>query len=242
MSTILLLGAGKPSPSQGEAGFSPFTPDLISYWRAGPTWNFQDAGKTIPAGNGDLVYVVEDQSANDWDAVQAIVGSRGTLTDDGNGTWSILSDASDDSYRNLVAEGGAQPLTMYVRVHSHTAGGRFFDLFTANTVQFGYNIAIGNDYALYAGSTGCAVAMPRIGNTPGTFTGLLDGANSLIRLDGTQIATGDAGANTGGPGIDLLNVGAAGASFGGKMTAILIYNTAHSLSRMQEQEAWLNTL
>ncbi len=221
----------------------PFSPldldDLVFFLQAGPSWQFTDIDGTVPAGDTDLVRVWKSQDVFGAQVDQATEGFRPTLNAAGI-LWETRFDGSDD----FMQENGltvSQPLTAYVRVNSHTGGGYFF--YSGNSaVAMGWHVALGSDYALYAGSTGCAVAMDRIGAVPGTFTGVLNGASSVLYLDGVQIAAGDAGSNSLGPGISIGRAAAGGANVLASIVAILIFNTAHDAATRAQVEEFLGAI
>lgn len=224
----------------GEA-FDPLDrDDLVYFLRSGPTWQFTDGGLTTPAGDTDLVHAWVDQSDTGAQTDQASESVRPTLRAVSGGRWETEFEGTND----LMANGGLavnQPLTAYVRVNSHTGGGYFFYSHT-NVVAMGWNVALGSDYSLYAGASGCSVVTGRIGAVPGTFTGVLNGASSVLYLDGVQIAAGDAGSNNLGPGITIGNFPGQGQPVEADVVAILIFNTAHDAATRAQVEAYLGTL
>jgi hypothetical protein len=74
------LGVGLSRRRRGGAPWTPASlPDLAVWLTAGPEWCYQDAGASVPCGDGDPVYTWVDRSGNGHDFSQADAGTRPVL-------------------------------------------------------------------------------------------------------------------------------------------------------------------
>ena len=97
---LSIFGSSAADPITLLPGFV-FYADVAAMRSAGRLW--QDTAKTIPAtANGDPVKVFTTAAG---DHVSPADASRGILTSEAGGKWSILNDGSDDGYDITVQVG-----------------------------------------------------------------------------------------------------------------------------------------
>jgi hypothetical protein len=127
-----------------------------------------------------------------------------------------------------------QPITV-VAVLKVTGGNRFFGAGAGGSVRFG---AGGTPQIFAGGSITGALSMS---TTFHYVTYVLNGASSLIRVDGVQDVTGDAGANSPGTSMALASEGDAAQFWDGDMGELLVYADAKVLADQQALEGYLKT-
>lgn len=80
----------------GRGGWTPAAlAGLAAWYTAGPQWCFTDAAGTVPAGDGDPVYVWKDRGGGGWDLSQATEANRPTLRLV-SGAWVVRADGVND--------------------------------------------------------------------------------------------------------------------------------------------------
>ena len=150
---------------------------------------WQDAAGTTPAGVGDPVGRIDDKSGNGNHATQSTPTARPTLQVSG-GLYYLDFDGTDDLMATTFASAQAQPNTISAAIK--------FDQGSRNEYVAD---GIGSDrngiykptdkLFIYAGSN---VSDPSVAGTSEiVFTGHFNTTSSVLRVDGTQVATGDAG-------------------------------------------------
>lgn len=133
-----------------------------------------------------------DQSGNGRDAAQATATKQSVYVADNNGHPAILGDGVDDYLQKTGTE-LAQPLeVLWVWQSTEQSAGTFFDGAISDGRTIG-SIRTGGVLGMWAGS---AWKLGAVDATDGDthFSSIqFDGANSLVRQDGAQYLTGDAG-------------------------------------------------
>lgn len=195
-----LLTRYRPNRGQPLPPFDPLSvPAYASFWASDPAWT--------PPADGAAVALWPDASGNGRDAAQATGDNQPTFRSASSGMGNkpvIEFDGVND--RLLTAAFGvvlAQPNEMVavVRYRSLVANAFFVDGITStarNAMGVGGG---GTTWRIFAG--GSAVQSGGISTTRRYFRGVFD-ATSTVFVDGTQIATGNAGAH----GIDGIRMGA----------------------------------
>jgi hypothetical protein len=153
--------------------------------------------------SGDLQhhYIAGGETYNHGDEITTYTDQEGTLdlsdlgdpkyqTNVINGEPVSRYDGTDDAHQNSSSS-ISQPLHIFVVGKLNTLSNGNNQQFTGGTVQVQYDNSA-DAWGLFAGS---AIS----GGSPDTnfhiFTAKFDGANSYLRVDGTQLVSGDAGTN-----------------------------------------------
>jgi hypothetical protein len=126
-----------------------------------------------------------------------------------------------------------QPITVYA-VLKATGGNRYFGA-GGSQVRLGS----GTTSDMYAGAEISGTAGD-IGTSYHIVTGVVNGASSLIRVDQSQHASGSAGTQNPGTSIALGSEGDGQQPGQFYLGELSVYAAAHSLTQMQQQEAYLN--
>lgn len=155
-----------------------------------------------------------------------------------NAKNSYFFDGLDDEMSAAFAE-IAQPITLFI-VYRHdkstTASGNPFSAETAPTTGDDFRITTGagqSEITIDGGSAFTEVGSTT--NNPTLLTVVFDGANSVARQDGAQIASGDLGTN-GLNGILLGNLARADVFFEGPIAEVLPLEESASQTTIDEQE------
>lgn len=216
-------------------------------WTTGPTdeascvnWvSPRDAGTVTVAGG--LLSDIQDKDASNHDYVQATgslqpgLGARSI-----NGNLVMDFDGSDDYIRSIWTL--AQPFTVIAVVQSDTTSLTHF--FIGNhSSQNGMGIAgalsawymnLGSSFEVFGGT---------IDTNPHYVVFIADGASSSIRVDGVEVATGDAGTGTLGFSTSMRIGGASSARYwDGGVGDLAVFNAALSGTPLADAEAWLDDL
>lgn len=208
-----------------------------------PIGLYQDTACTIPALlDGDPIAAWRDElGTSGLILIQSDSQKQPMLLFDG-GTPTVYFDGVDDFLAVTSANLALQPYTAFV-IGSADNGtnSRFFENRNGGARSlFGPQDA--NSFLMYAGSLGPqpAATFP---NAMAQWTCVFNGASSLLRKNGAQVATGDPGAN----GIDTgLIIGAthdgSGEFLTGAMSAMLLKSGAVSGAQLTLIESYLSTL
>ena len=217
-------------------------PSLSGWWKGdGVLW--QDSGRTTPAtANDHPVGAWDDASGNARHALQVTAGKRPLLkTAAQNGRSIVLADGVDD----FLATGAFtvdQPLTMYLAMKIHTVGAP-----GVNDIVVGMGggvVVFGADTtpqtSVYAG-LGVFYSQVVANGAYAAVTAKFNGASSVLRENGTERATGNAGAANGAyvAFASLFDTGGRHTHVG--LAEVLLYGAAHTLAQMQSVEAYLKT-
>jgi len=158
------------------------------------TW--QDAARSVAAGDGDACYTFDDLSGNGDHLVQATAGARPTVDANGiNSLQSLNFDGGD--YMQIAAfTGGAvsQPVTIVVIGQVGATGGAHYWQDGGSSAAQVVLYQNGTTWQYYAGS-GVDTTVTQNTNLHLHLV-VFNGASSTYYLDGTSVKTGNAGANT----------------------------------------------
>lgn len=226
-----------------EAGWTPTDVAGLLYWQdAGLAAGFLN-GSAAEAGNGEAVATVEDQSGNSNDATQATSGNRPLLNvgdSDFNSRRSLTFDGSNDSL--LAAVGSvATPFTLLAVIRlAATKHQYIFDSGATNdAVHLASDGTFGTGFAAYAVSSGTSgLATAPTGTTLVVcwkWTG--SGAGTFYKNGVAYNFTCGAAA------LSNLRLGSqgngGGAYFNGKMSDVLVYDSALSDTDREAAETYL---
>lgn len=231
---MLRLGLGLNKIAQrlgvvaaGGSGYPIPTANLGAHYT--PAGWFQDTAGTTPASNNaDPIARWNDQTANANHLLQATAGNRmSLLTNDLNG-YAVVNGAAGKSLAKAFTLN--QPYTLMLVMAqtawsnnqillANSAGGAPFLFQSSATPQLRYN----------AGASSNLFSLTL--NTYYALTLIVNGASSVIRVNGTQITSGNYGASNPG-GTWLGNVI--------KVAEYAIYNTAVSASVQQAVENYFS--
>ncbi len=193
------LGIGLRLDSMGGGGGAPFSPSGLFVSNTGAWYDPSDlssmfqlsTGATAPAVNSPVGYL-GDKSGNGNHALQATVGARPILRQDGGGRYYLEFDGSDDFLRAAFTI--AQPFDRVSAVQQVTwfSGERLFDGVTgiaATLYQSGVSPAIQH----YNGSAALNNNQLAL-TTNGVVTERFNGASSRMAVNNNAYLTGDTGA------------------------------------------------
>ena len=184
-----------PSKATPVGGYSPIL--LVD---AENGTHYTDAGST-PAGDGDAVYTITDDSGNDYDLIQTTANYRPLLlTDVLNGNAVFRFDGANDSASVAYGTTYSQPCTVIFvfRISPDDVNDNnqhnFFDTIHTDYRQSFYAYAgdSPDSYTIYAGS-GASHISPNAGTDPAWHVVsivFLDGA-PVLRLDGENKSLSD---------------------------------------------------
>ena len=229
-------------------GFSlPITANLKVDWDSRYDLWQTSAKTTAATADNDRIGAVDDQSGVGNHLLQATAGLRFTLKlNIQNGYQGIFVDYTGDSQAKymdctLVAE-LTQPYTLYIvgKLDDSTSGGWFCDgTVDSNRCIISRAAASSTSYQMYTGS-GYIASTFAAGNMD-FITGLVNGASSKLRANGSEIASGNPGSNS------LVGL-RLGANYGGSnpmhgyFMRVLAYSGAHNAEQIAQVEGYLGTL
>jgi hypothetical protein len=195
------LGIGLKRTRRG-GGAAPFDPtelpgyvdspySIAALRAAGALW--QNTGKTVAAvADGDPIRVIDTGSI---DLVAASDAARPLLAEIGGGLWEVWGDGVDDALQ--AAHALVQPYTRVIRSKIRLYGG----VNSRDAILDGFTIFGGflgmSDPALtllFCGGVVSYAGIPTV-DTYATVTIVVNGASSLIRIDGVEVASGNPGAS-----------------------------------------------
>lgn len=187
------------------------------------------------ATNNSAVVFWDDQSANNYDAVQATLSKFPTyVTNSQNGLPAIIFDSSDDV---LAATGInlAPPYTLYMACKPNNANGYLYDgtPFDAGGLSFS-----GGNARLSLASGFASTAYTQ--NTLALFTAIAGASSSSLQLNNNSAGTGGAGENLTGPW-QIGGLSGISLSIGGAVYEVILYNTAHDAAQQAAVKSYLNT-
>ncbi len=131
----------------------------------------------------------------------------------------------------------AQPCTVYVVFRTLTSGVNqaLMDGSTAGTIEL-FISAVSNVVSIYAGLQLDGVHSA-VGTTAHIAVAIFNGASSVIRVDGVQVAAGNAGSSAVANGVIGDN---GGDELTGHEGEQLIYNVIHTTAEIQKRERYLS--
>lgn len=187
------------------------------------------------AGAGEVLYV---------DAVGLAQGSSTTWLPPvtlPNGLATVQFDGANDTLATAAFTNVAQPRTVYAVSFRASDNGNASTLFDGLDGTHRQAIALptaattaslNGGSAITSGSGVAAVGAAHV------YSGLLNGASSELRIDGTSVVTGNAGAN-GSTGFTLGSAYGGTLPLQGNLAAFLAYDAAHTTTQRQAAERWL---
>ena len=219
----------------------------LAWWKADGV-NYQTAGGSPATADGDPVGYFTDFSGMNI-APTATGTHRPTLkTAIQNGLPVFRFDATDD-YASYTLPGAVAGSPLHVFVVAKTTGGGganqgvLMDI-SGNIKSFAYNDPSG--VPVFCGaqiSAGDTTALTS-GDIDGTnfvlLTGKINNASSAIRVNGTEVASGNAGGTRNGIVLYLGNDSSLSRFFQGDIAEMLIYGGNLSSTDEQAVEAYLN--
>lgn len=223
------------APSAGA--FTPAAlPGLVAWFEARDLLN----GGTLPA-DGASVPSWKDKSGLGHDANQATGTRQPVFRLVGQGGQPDLTfTKSVNSVLVTVAFTLNQPDTIYVvGSNDSTATGSqvFVDGNGTNSHLMDNNASLTTFRLSATGGPLLATVSSGALGSAHVLTGQFNGGSSISRIDGAQVATGNAGSGNAG-GLAIGGSGA-GASINGHISAVIAYNAAHTAPQMAQMEAYL---
>jgi hypothetical protein len=225
--------------------YSPFNAaNLIAWYDAADTATlFQDDGLTTPAGDTDVVGGWVDKSGQANNSIQATADNKPTLNYNvQNGLPSVRFDGGNDYLRIAAFTGGdaTQPTTMFLVASLIAVNATFQVLFggsDATNRHLIYKDDAADQWACWCGS---GVISSTVADTdPHIFTAQFNGASTFLRLDGTQIATGDGGAVV-QEGLTLADYGALGLPANCEFHEGLYYDALSTTPQIADIERYMS--
>jgi hypothetical protein len=221
-----------------SAAFSPLSIPGLALWldASDASTLFQDDAGTTPAtADGDVVGYWGDKSGNGKHAIQATPGNKPVLKlATKNSRNTVRFTAADDYLSAAFGSTLAQPWTYWIVV-IRSGGDYVFDGAGSNRQIF-FTVTVGN-IGINAGA-GLATAGVTATNW-NVYTLVFNGANSEVRANGVQRASGNAGTNA----MSTLVIGVR-ASFNqgmsGDIAELIATNTLASTSTISAVEAYLS--
>lgn len=159
----------------------------IDHWDAQAAFSSGDDGTTIsswPGENGDYT----------------VTGSDPTIRENAiNGNRAVEFDGVGDSLSTAFASAETQPNTVFAVIeYLPTDTGTYGFMFDGDSTRHSIEQGIGLDPGSTTINAGSNVTGPSgsTNNDPTIITGIYDGGNSLLRQNGSQIASGAVGSNS----------------------------------------------
>ncbi len=229
-----LLGFNLVNSKANAVGFSPSSLSGLQFWV-----DFSDLS-TITSSGG-FVSQVADKSGNGRDLTQPLASNRPAIgVSTKNGMDVLTFDGGDAMESPLWTQ--AQPVTMFAVVRNSDNSGANRQIIGNQYRQNPTFYKSGNVWRIYAGAE--VVSSTAVDNSWHYLGGVANSASSLLRLDGAQIAAGNAlywsWNNT---SIAIGNAPDAGNSFGwiGDIAEVFIYNRVLSNSEITQAESYINS-
>jgi len=238
-----LSGLSGPSGLFGGEDI-PLTVDGLQLWLKADAGTFQDSAQTSLAINdGDVIGAWLDQSGNSNDVTQTTTANKPLLKlAIRNGLPVIRWDGTND---RLISSSFSlsQPHTTFavLQVFASDVNAAFFTDSFEDVPCFIFQSADGGQFRLFAGS----FALTTASNDNWTLhEGEFNGVSSVYYLNGSSVASGNAGTN----GYDGFSIGASRGNpnpiiagvLDGDIAEILIYNSILSATDRQIIETYLN--
>lgn len=198
-------------------------------------------GSATQCTDGQNVQTWKDQSGNGFDLTETAPAPAAFY----NSTTANMINGHPSVYFGQVAgyfSTGAfslsQPFTVYCVIRDN-AGGSGGYVWTSSTSSPLCRFICIADYEVYANSA--TMSGGTTDTTAHTTVQVLNGASSLIRVDGSQVASGNPGSAAIGSSLVIGNVWLGGASnpWKGPMGELIFYSVAHNTTQMQQNEAAL---
>lgn len=200
---------------------------------------FQDSAKTTPVtADGDPVGAAVNQGSVAYDFLQAgAVTVKPTYKTGIKNGQPVLRFDGGDKIQGAIAS-VAQPMTVFAVAVDSVAGA--VTRFMMETDTGGGRIAVlnsGGNKSIFAGSLLADGAADTNWNI---WTGLFNGASSVLWINGISVASGDAGASATGAAIALGERVTGGSRFIGDIAEFLIYAANLSTADKNQVAAYLS--
>lgn len=207
-----------------------------------PVGLFKDTACTIPATTaGDLIKGWKDVLGTSALAVIQATDANCPTLQFSSGVPVVRFDGLAQ-FMALGTSISAQPLTAFSGTTCTTGGAvdqRIFDAFS--TVRCLLGPQNGGTMLMFAGAAGPNVAQS-FPLAASQFTGIFNGASSILRKNGSQIGTGDVGAGDLTSGITVGATIGGGEYFAGDMTSLFIKSGVATAPELALIEAYQPTL
>ena len=239
MSTTQKIAVGLTLPLDG---FVP--PDIsgLKLWldSSDTSTVYQDAAKTTPAGDTDVVGAWTDKSGQGNDATQAVTAAKPIYHTGVLNSLPVVRFAGDDYLEKTAFTGGAiaQPTTMIVVIKLSLANANFqMAIGGTNAVnrQSVYKQAAPSEWAMYAGAEYASGISTDL--SWHIISCVFKGAASFLRVDGVQAAAGDA-SNAGQVGIKVGTHQTNNFFWNGDEAEILLYDKELSIAELLALELY----
>ena len=179
------------------AAFTPASISGLKLWVKADTGLYKDAAKTQPATtNGDAIYTWADQSGNGYDFTQSTLANRPTLaTSAQNGLSAVAFDGTNSAMVTASFTALSQPNTVFIVAPVGRSQDYLFDGLASSgrTAAADQLLTVGKMSA-YAGAALEYTRTPTSALKVWAF--VFNGVSSKIYENGTQVASGNANANT----------------------------------------------
>ena len=227
-------------PVRRVAGSGP-TSVIPVAWLEGDGTYWQDSARTT-AANADTnpVGAWDDASGAGKHATQATAGSRPTLqTAEVNGVSAVQFDGTDDILSSPAEVASGTPVTVIAVLRLLADGNFTYPIGDASSFR-GIRITSGRTVSLCDNDQDIA-SPDAIGSSWVIVTGILDGTNGTLRVNGVQKATA-ASTQTGWIGGLTVGGRGTGASWQNCQVAeVLLYDSALTGTDLTDVEAYLTT-
>ncbi len=223
----------------GNAGFSPSTIPGLKYWFE--SWDPRtmittSGGATLCASDGDRCGRWLEKSGNGFDLQQPTDANRVTYKTGGPNGVPYLRGASAGALYLQVASGLlalAQPSTIFAVYRKYSGGAYVYD----SALGSARNALLDN-----AGAEDMFAGAELTGGTTNSnwriSTAQFYGIASKLRIDGVQVASGDAGTAS----MDGITIGHnSGSGNDVDVAALLVYNAALTAPQIAQIERYLNS-
>lgn len=222
-------------------GFDPTSVSGLKVWLAADHWQsnlFTDSSLATPvAKDNDPIGGWKDLSSVGNNPVQATAGNRPLFSLGGgvNGLPGVLFNGTSNYLQHSYGSSLSQPSTaFFVCFFTHNNEGFVIDGLSGARNAFGIEIS-SNDINMYAGT---ALGYVDTGPVSGQWTTVFNGASSILRKNGSQVASGNAGTQA-ASGLTVGADFAPGDYFQGYIHEILIYNANITGSNLTNIEGYL---
>jgi hypothetical protein len=198
----------------------------------------------LPAGS-QKVRLWNNQAQASYDAFHSVESRRPELTTQftGNGLHPVLEFDGQDDFLRVTMPDQDQPNTVFIVASRQTVTPGTASYILDGAAQGKrHAVFLGADsinQRMYAGTGGAYSSVAATAGTWDIYAAQFNGATSSLRLNGMEIASGDAGIHVAG----YLNIGSkytlGDANFDGYMAEFLFYNQALTTAEVQAVEQYL---
>lgn len=193
----LLYGTGcYNTEDEEEPEFAPDQIDDLLFWHDAATGLFQDSAKITPVvADGDPVGAWEDRSVNGLDALQPTAGQRAEYEENIGGFPAVFFEGGTNKHLQVSPGVVPQPYSHFAVVYVNDSGLSKWIFETTSDVYA--VVRSDEDVRIRAGATlivGSADTVPPTITT--LVTTVFDGVSSSVRINGVEVAVGNAGGNS----------------------------------------------